>query len=325
MRVFVAGGSGVVGKRLIPDLVARGHQVTATTRTPGKKNEIQRLGAEAVALDALDRDAVMRAVASARPDVVVHQLTALSTMRSFKKWDDEFALTNRLRTEGVKYLVEAAQTSGARRIVVQSYAGWPSVRSGGPVKTEDDPLDATPPQSMKRSLAAIRELETTVASVRDLEGIVVRYGNFYGPGTAIAPNGQMVEMVRLRRFPVFGGGAGVWSFIHIADLAQATRLAIESGPAGIYNIVDDDPAPVSSWLPELARAAGAKPPYHLPAWIGRLAIGEAGTSLMTQARGASNAKAKRVLNWKLTYPSWRDGFHRVLAPEVVESAWPSSA
>jgi 2-alkyl-3-oxoalkanoate reductase len=317
MKVFLAGGSGVVGKRLVPALVAGGHLVVATTRTPAKMNELRTLGAQPVVLDALDRLEVMRAVASAAPDVVVHELTAISTVRNLRHFDEQFALTNRLRTEGIEYLLEASQAAGARRFVAQSYTGFPNIREGGPVKTEDDPLDPNPPESMKHTFAAIRQLEAAVTSARSLEGIVLRYGNFYGPGTSIGPGGEMVKMVHQRAFPIIGNGAGVWSFIHIDDAANATRIAIEGGPAGIYNIVDDEPVAVSVWLPEMARTIGAKPPHHFPAWLGRLATGEAGVSMMTKVRGSSNAKAKHLLHWKPLYSSWKDGFHQMFAREAA--------
>jgi 2-alkyl-3-oxoalkanoate reductase len=319
MRVFLAGGSGAVGKRLIPVLVARGHVVVATTRTEGKKNELRAMGVEPVVMNALDRVEVMRAVAFARPDVVVHQMTAIPPVRSLRRFDEEFALTNRLRTEGIEYLLEAARSAGVRRFVAQSYTGWPNIRQGGPIKTEEDPLDPDPPRSMKRTFAAIRQLETSVTSAGSMEGIVLRYGSFYGPGTSIGPGGDFVELVRQRKFPIFGNGGGVWSFIHIDDVAHATLAAIESSRSGIYNIVDDEPAPVSVWLPELAQAVGARPPYRLPAWVGRLLMGEAGMSVMTQVRGSSNAKAKRLLNWNPVYASWRVGFQGILAPEGMES------
>ena len=316
MRVFVAGASGAVGKRLVPILVAGGHHVVATTRTPSKVDRLRAAGAEPIVLDALDRQAVMKAVVSARPDVVVHQMTALSTLRNFKKIAQEMALTNRLRTEGIEYLLEAARAAGASRFIAQSYSGWPNIREGGRVKTEDDSLDPHPPESMKETLAAIRQLEANVVSAGHLTGIVLRYGSFYGPGTSIEPGGDIVERVRQRKFPIVGNGSGVWSFVHIDDVANATRLAIESGPAGIYNIVDDDPAEVSLWLPEMARVIGAKPPYHVPVWLGRLVIGDAGVSMMTKVRGSSNAKAKRILKWQPAYPTWREGFRAALAGGV---------
>jgi nucleoside-diphosphate-sugar epimerase len=325
MKIFLAGASGALGRRLVPLLIGRGHGVTGTTRSGKKAAEIRGMGAEAVVLDALDRAAVRRAVTAARPEVVVHELTALAEMRSLRNFDDALAATNRLRTEGLDYLLEAARESGARRFVAQSYSGWPNERTGAPVKTEEDPLDANPPQSMSKTIAAIRRLEATVNGATDLDGVVLRYGAFYGPGTGIGAGGAMLEAVLKRQFPVVGGGTGIWSFIHIDDAASATAAAIEGGPGGIYNIVDDKPAPVAVWLPELARAAGAPGPYRLPRWIGRLMIGDAGISMMTEVRGSSNAKAKRVWNWQPRYASWRDGFRNGLsidegrAPELVRS------
>jgi 2-alkyl-3-oxoalkanoate reductase len=315
MRIFVAGATGVVGKRFVPLLVRRGHQVVASTRASDKVEAIRGLGAEAVIVDALDRDAVVRAVRAARPDVIVHQMTALARMKSLKQFDREFALTNRLRTEGTDYLLEAARAAGVRRLVVQSYTGWPNIREGGRVKTEQDPLDPHPPDNMRQTLAAIRQLEQKVPAAADIEGIVLRYGSFYGPGTAFDRGGDIFEAVRRRQFPLVGGGSGVWSFSHMDDVAMATALAAEADgntvPRGVYNIVDDDPAEVSTWLPEFARIIGAKPPRRLPAWLARFVIGDVGVSMMTQIRGSSNALAKRVLNWQPAYPSWRDGFREL--------------
>ncbi|HEX9533056.1 MAG TPA: NAD(P)-dependent oxidoreductase [bacterium] len=308
MRVFLAGATGVIGKRLVPLLISGGHYVIAATRTPDKVMSLRAVGAEPVVVDALDGAAVMKAIASARPDVVVHQMTALARMGNLRNLDKEFALTNRLRTEGTEYLLAAARAVGARKFVAQSYTGWPNVREGGRIKTEDDPLDRNPPPTMRHTLAAIGQLEAMVAHASELSGIVLRYGSFYGPGTAIALEGTIVEMVRQRKFPIVGSGGGVWSFIHIDDAASATRLAIERGLSGIFNIVDDEPAEVAVWLPELARAVRGKPPYHLPAWLGRIMIGESGVSMMTQVRGSSNEKAKQVLGWRLRFPTWREGF-----------------
>jgi nucleoside-diphosphate-sugar epimerase len=312
MKIFLAGGAGVVGRGLVPVLVAAGHQVVATTRSASKTGLLRAAGAEPVIVDGLDREAVRKAVEDARPDVIVHQMTALASLKDLKDLDGEFVITNRLRTEGTDHLVAAARAAGVRRFVAQSYTGWPNERVGGRVKTEEDPLDPDPPATMRQILASIRRLETTVAGLADMVGVVLRYGSFYGPGTALGAGGDMLEMARKRRLPLIGGGAGVWSFIHMDDVARATRLAIEGGPGGIYNIVDDDPAEVSVWLPELARAIGAKPPFRVPAWVGRLAVGEAGVSAMTRTRGSSNAKAKRTWDWTLTYPSWREGFRRGL-------------
>jgi nucleoside-diphosphate-sugar epimerase len=314
MKIFLAGATGAIGRRLVPLLVRDGHSIVATTRHAGKLDSLRSAGAEPIVLDALDRDAVMKAVLAARPDVIVHQLTALAGVRNFKKVDQELAVTNRLRTEGTQYLLDAARAAGVRRFVAQSYTGWPNVREGGPVKTEDDPLDPHPPKAMTETLEAIRRLESMVAGATGLVGIVLRYGAFYGPGTSVAIGGDIVEMLRGRKFPLIGNGAGVWSFIHIDDAAEATRVAIQQGPAGIYNIVDDEPVAAAVWLPELSRSVGAKPPFHVPVWLGRLAAGEVGVSMMTRVRGSSNAKAKRVLGWRPGYASWRDGFRRGLAP-----------
>lgn len=310
MKIFLAGGTGAVGKRLIPLLVSKGHHVVATTRSAEKTESLRLLGAEPVVVNGLERNTVIAAVKSSRPDVIVHQMTALASMRSLKNFDDEFALTNRLRTEGTGYLLEAAQVAGTPKLIAQSYAGWPSLREGSRIKTEEDPLDPNPPKIMSKTLDAIRRLESMVTAATYLNGVVLRYGNFYGPGTSITPGGEIVEAVRQRKFPIVGDGNGVWSFIHMDDVANATQLAIERGVRGVYNIVDDEPAELSLWLPYLADTLDAKPPRRLPAWLGRLVIGDAGISMMTNIRGASNTKAKQVLAWRLLYPSWRDGFLR---------------
>jgi 2-alkyl-3-oxoalkanoate reductase len=315
VRIFVAGATGVVGRRLIPLLAGRGHHVVGTTRNAAKIAGLHAAGAQPIVMDGLDRDAVMNAVVSARPDVVVHQMSALATFRNLKKFDDEFAVTNRLRTEGTEYLLEAAIAVDARRFVAQSYTGWPNIRTGSRIKTEDDPLDPHPPKAMRKTLEAIRQLESIVTPAAGPARVVLRYGSFYGPGTSFAPGGDILESVRRRKFPMVGNGAGVWSFIHIGDAAHATTQAIEQASSGIYNIVDDDPAEVSVWLPVLAQLSGAKAPYHVPAWIARFAIGGAGVSLMTAVRGSSNAKAKRLLTWQPMYPSWRDAFRQLLATE----------
>ncbi|MDQ4090478.1 MAG: NAD(P)-dependent oxidoreductase [Actinomycetota bacterium] len=317
MRVFVAGATGAIGKRLVPMLVAGGHDVVAMTRSASKVDDLRSAGAVPVVADALDREAVLEAVAGARPDVVVHQLTALAGAGSLRRFDAEFAETNRLRTVGTDYLLEAAVAGGARRFVAQSYAGWPYARDGGPVKTEDDPLDPDPPKPMRQTLAAIRYLEDAVLGAGGLDGVVLRYGGFYGPGTSVAEDGSIMEMVRRRRFPIVGEGSGVWSFVHIDDAAAATALAVENGAPGIYNIADDEPAPVQEWLPVLAAAVGARPPRRVPAALGRLLAGEAGVLLMNEARGASNAKAKAELGWRLRYPTWRRGFAEGLAAGVA--------
>lgn len=308
MKICVAGASGAVGRRLIPMLVAGGHEVVAMTRSPQKGNDLREQGAETVVADGLDWDAVQRAMTAVRPEVVIHQMTSLAKAKSFRKFDDEFALTNRLRTAGTDYLVEAARASGVRRIIAQSYGNWTYERSGTALKDEGAPFDPNPPAKQRRSLQAIRHCEAAVLGAEGIEGMVLRYGNFYGPGTGFSLNGDIVRLVRKRRLPIIGNGAGVWCFVHVDDAASATILAITRGTPGAYNVVDDEPAPVASWLPELARAVSAKPPRHLPVWLGRLAVGEVGVSMMTQIRGAANAKAKRELGWRPCYKSWREGF-----------------
>jgi 2-alkyl-3-oxoalkanoate reductase len=320
MKVFVAGATGSVGKRLIPMLVAGGYHVTAMTRSPGKVDALHKAGVKAAVADGLDRDAVRRAVAAARPEIVVHQMTGLARAKSFKKFDDEFALTNRLRTEGTDYLIEAAHAAGARRIIAQSYGNWNYKRTGTDLKNETAPFDPKPPANQRKSLQAIRYCEAAVTGALGIEGIALRYGNFYGPGTGISLDGNIVALVRKRQLPVIGDGAGVWCFIHVDDAATATIAAMTRGSPGVYNIADDEPAPVSSWLPELARAVAAKPPLHIPVWLGRLAAGEVGVSMMTQIRGASNAKAKRELGWQPRYRSWRDGFREGLGDIPVPGA-----
>jgi nucleoside-diphosphate-sugar epimerase len=308
MRIVVAGATGALGRRLVPLLVERGHEVAGMTRSPAKAADLRAAGAEPVVADALDRDAVQRAVGQARPEVVVHQLTALAGLTNSRRFDQGFALTNRLRTEGTDHLLAAARAAGARRFVAQSFAGWPFARVGGPVKTEEDPLDPNPPAEFRRPLDAIRHLESAVLGAEGLEGVVLRYGGFYGPGTSVGDGGFLLEEIRRCRLPIVGAGTGVWSFVHIDDAAAATVAAVERGAPGIYQIVDDDPAPVSAWLPALAAAIGAKPPRRVPAWVARLVAGEHGVVLFTDIRGASNAKAKRELGWNPAYPSWRQGF-----------------
>jgi nucleoside-diphosphate-sugar epimerase len=320
MKIFVAGATGAVGRRLVPLLVSRGHVVLAMTRSADKAAEVVRLGAELVVADALDRPAVARALESARPDAVIHQLTALSHAKSLKHFDREFAVTNRLRTQGTNHLLEAARATGVRHFIAQSFTGWSNPREGSRVKTEDDPLDPHPPHSMRQTLAAIRYVEQVVGEARDLGGIVLRYGYLYGPGTSFAPGGDILEAIRHRRFPLVGSGAGVWSFIHTDDIAMATAIAAEGAPAGVYNVVDDEPAEVATWLPDLARAIGAEPPRHIPVWFARLMIGDTGVAMMTQSRGSSNAKVRSAFNWQPKYPSWRDGFRQGLAGDAGASA-----
>jgi nucleoside-diphosphate-sugar epimerase len=307
MRVFVAGATGAIGKQLVPRLVAAGHEVHGMTRSESKQAMLDELGAVPVVADALDPEQVAQAVGEATPDVIVHELTAIGSV-DLRHFDRDFALTNRLRTEGTDHLLSAGQAVGVRRFVAQSYGAWFYVRTGGPVKSEEDPLDPTLAREMRETLAAIRHLEEAVLDARWTEGIVLRYGAFYGPGTSLAPGGEQLEIVRKRKFPLIGDGGGVWSFIHIADAAEATVAAIERGHRGVYNVVDDDPAPVAEWLPAMAQELGAKKPMRVPRFVGRLFAGEAGVVAMTDARGASNAKAKRELRWRPAHPSWRQGF-----------------
>jgi nucleoside-diphosphate-sugar epimerase len=309
MRIFVAGAAGVVGQQLLPRLTAQGHQVTATTRNPAKVERLRALGAEPAIVDGLDAMAVGEAVARAEPEVVIHQMTSLAGALSLRRFDRVFAVTNRLRTQGTDHLLAAASAAGVRRFIVQSYTGWPNIREGGLVKTEDDPLDPSPPRAQRESLAAIRHLERVVPAAAPMEGIVLRYGSFYGPGAS----DEFVGLIRRRMVPIIGDGAGIWSFLHISDAAAATVAALEHGTPGVYNVVDDDPASVAEWLPFLAATVGARAPYRVPVWLGRLAAGEVGVSVMTQIRGSANTKAKRELGWQPAWPSWRQGFRDGLA------------
>ena len=319
MKIFVAGATGALGSRLVPMLADGGHDVVAMTHSPQKADGLRALGAEPAIADGLDRGSVMQAVMRAEPEVVIHQMTALTGAGNPRKFDQEFALTNRLRTEGTDHLLEAAAAAGTRRMVVQSYAAWPYERTGGPVKTEDDPLDPDPPANQRRTLAAIRHAEGPALAGGDVEVLALRYGAFYGPGTGFAPGGDMLGMVAKRKLPIVGDGAGVWSFVHIDDAASATVAAIDHGAPGVYNVVDDEPAPVAEWLPDLAQAIGAKPPRRIPLWLGRLATGDVGVSLMTRIRGAANAKAKRELGWTPRYATWRDGFRTGLDAASVRT------
>jgi nucleoside-diphosphate-sugar epimerase len=308
MRVFVAGATGAIGTQLVPRLVAAGHEVHGMTRSESKQAMLSELGAVPVVADALDPEQIAEAVGRARPDVIVHQLTAIPASLDLRHVNRDFAPTNRLRTEGTDHLLSAARAVGVRRFVAQSNGAFPYARTGGPVKSEEDPLDTTPPRGMGESWAAIRHLEEAVLGADWTEGIVLRYGGFYGPGTSLAAGAEQVELVRRRKFPLVGDGGGVWSFIHIADAAEATVAAIERGSRGVYNVVDDDPALVAEWLPALAQEVGAKKPMRVPRFIGRLFAGEYGMVMMTELRGASNAKAKRELGWHPAHPSWRQGF-----------------
>jgi nucleoside-diphosphate-sugar epimerase len=309
MKVFVAGATGALGRQLVPMLAEEGHQVTAMTRTRAKADVIRSMGARPVVANALDPEAVAQVVAEAEPELVIHQLTAIDAGAMGRSIDKMFAQTNRLRTEGTDHLLGAARAVGARRFIAQSFAGWPFERSGGPIKTEDDPLQEHPPKTLSQTLAAISYVERVVTEADGIEGLALRYGGFYGPGTSLAvgPDGEQVETIRKRRWPVVGNGAGILSLVHIHDAAAATAAALDHGEPGVYNVVDDEPAPMSVVIPEIAKVIGAEPPRRIPRWIGRLIAGEGMTIMMTEVRGASNAKAKRELGWVLRYPSWRLG------------------
>jgi nucleoside-diphosphate-sugar epimerase len=307
MRVFVAGATGAIGKQLVPRLVAAGHEVHGMTRSESKQAMLDELGAVPVVADALDPDQVAEAVGKANPEVIVHQLTAIGAL-DMRHFDRDFALTNRLRTEGTDHLLSAGRAVGVRRFLAQSAVYGFYERTGGAVKSEEDPLDSSSPREMREATAAVRHLEEAVLGAQWTEGIVLRYGAFYGPGTSLAPGGEQFELVRKRKFPLVGNGAGVWSFIHIADAAEATVAAVDHGRPGIYNVVDDDPAPVAEWLPALAQELGTKKPMRVPRFVGRLFAGETGAVFMTEIRGASNAKAKRDLGWQPRHASWRQGF-----------------
>jgi nucleoside-diphosphate-sugar epimerase len=308
MRVFVAGATGAIGTQLVPRLVAAGHEVHGMTRSESKRAMLHALGAVPVVADALDRDQVAEAVGRARPEVIIHELTAIGAL-DMRHFDRDFAETNRLRTEGTDNLLAAGQVVGVRRFVAQGVAAYGMyMRAGGPVKTEEDPLDRSPAREMRGTLAAIRHLEEAVLGAEWTDGIVLRYGAFYGPGTSLAPGAEQFELVRRRKFPLVGDGGGVWSFIHVADAAAATVAAVEHGRRGVYNVVDDDPARVAEWLPALAVELGAKKPVRVPRFVGRLFAGEAGVVMMTEMRGASNAKARRELAWRPAHASWRQGF-----------------
>jgi 2-alkyl-3-oxoalkanoate reductase len=310
MRIFVAGATGAVGRRLVPRLVRAGHSVTGLTHTASKAGFVRELGAEPVVADALDEWSIRAAVVAAHPDVIVHELTDLKGASDLRKFDRAFAYSNRLRTAGTDHLLAAARDCGVRRIVAQSFCGWPYARTGGQVKSEDDPLDPNPPQQLRRTLDAIRYLERVVTTSGAPEGVVLRYGAFYGPDTGMF-DPALIEQIRRRRVPLIGGGGAWWSFLQIDDAAEATALAVELG-RGVYNIVDDDPAPVHEWLPATAAMLGAKPPFRVPAWVARLAAGQHLVAMMTQSRAGSNAKARRELNWRPLHPSWRQGFAEIV-------------
>jgi nucleoside-diphosphate-sugar epimerase len=321
MRVFVAGGAGAVGRRLVPQLVARGHQVTATTTGPGKLGLLEQLGADAVVMDGLDAVSVGEAVAKARPDAIVHEMTGLSAAHAgkidTKHFDRWFAVTNRLRLEGTDHLLAAAEATGVSHFVAQSYAGWNGIRKGGWVKTEEDPLDPLTETGFRTVAEAIRYVEDVVVKAG---GAILRHGTLYGPGAL----DYQVELLRKRQFPLIGGGTGYSSWVHLEDAASAAVLAVEKEARGVFNIVDDEPAPASEWLPYLAACAGAKPPMNVPKWLARLLAGDVVVTMMTEGRGFSNAKAKRELGWKPRYSSWRQGFADLFAKPTAASSGPRS-
>ena len=310
MRVFLAGATGAIGAPLLRLLVAEGHDVVGMTRSPDKAGAVRAAGAEAAVADALDAEAVKSAVDRARPDAIVHQLTSIPPRVDPRKMVRDFALTDRLRTQGTANLVAAARAAGGARIVAQSIAFAYAPGPPGTVHTENDALTSDPPAQFRRSAAAVAELERTVLGAG---GLALRYGYFYGPGTSISARGALGEEVAKRRLPIVGGGTGVWSFIHIDDAAGATAAALTRGESGAYNVVDDEPAPAREWIPALAEALGAKAPRSVPAWLARPLAGEYGVYTMTRAQGASNARAKSALAWTPRHASWREGFRTALA------------
>jgi len=312
MRIVVAGASGAVGKALVPVLIKAGHEIAGLVRRKESGPALIQAGAAPLFADALNKAEVHRAIAAFNPDAVVHQMTALPAVPNFRDFDKAFAQTNQLRTIGTDNLLAAAREVGARRFVAQSFAGWPYARTGGPVKSESDPLDPDPSPAFRRTLEAIQYVESAVAAARDVGGISLRYGAFYGPGTALSGDGWMVEQVRRRRLPLIGKAQGVWSFIHVADVATATLAALESESTGTFNVTDDEPAPVAAWLPFLAEAIGAKTPRQIPYFIARVLLPSYLLEMMTVVRGASNARFKQAFSWQPGFASWREGFRHGL-------------
>ena len=315
MRVFVAGGTGAIGAPIVRQLVARGHEVTATTRHPDNVKRLRALGATPAIMDGLDAASVGEAVARAEPEAIIHQMTALSGTLDMRHFDRSFRTTNALRTTGTRHLLAAAQAAGVKRFIAQSYTGWPIARTSDEPATEEEPFDAHPLPAQRETLGAIRDLEENVLGA-PLTGIVLRYGSFYGAGVWDA----LVELVRKRMLPVIGDGGGAWSWIHIDDAASATIAALERGEPGVFNVVDDQPARASEWIPHLAELAGAKPPMRVPVWLGRILGGDVVVRMMTEARGASNEKTRWVLDWRPTWPSWRDGFRHALGATLEHTA-----
>jgi nucleoside-diphosphate-sugar epimerase len=312
MRIFVAGATGAVGSRLVPHLVQQGHEVTALCRNETSAQRVRAFGAAPAIGDAFDFDRLDAAIAQARPEVVIHQLTSLSRSPvNLKHFDRGFAVTNLLRTRVLDRMLDAARTAGARHFIAQSFCGWPQARTGARVKTEADPLDAHPYPAFRASLAAIKHLEEVVPAAQDIEGVVLRYGVLYGPGTQFWLDGEFARLVGKRMLPVVSPGTGVWSFTHVADAAGATVAALDRGAPGIYNIVDDEPAALNAWLPYFAQVLHAPPPFSVPAWLARWSLGAGGVAWLAEGRGSSNAKAAQALDWRPNYASWRDGFKEV--------------
>jgi nucleoside-diphosphate-sugar epimerase len=315
MKILVAGATGAIGKRLVPMLVRAGHSVTGTTQHADKMMSIQAAGATPLLLDALNKDDVLSAVQKSRPEIIIHQLTAIPANLDLRHLDRGFEVTNRLRTDGTDHLLAASRAAGVRRFIAQSYYAW-YARTGDWIKTENDPLISDGRSGAPQTMAATIHVESTVLGEKAIEGFVLRYGSFYGPETSLAPGAWLFEEIRNRRVPIVGGGSGYWSFIHIDDAAAATLAAVSATTPGLYNVTDDEPAPVSVWLPYLAEVLGAKPPRRVSKWIARLAIGEYGVGVMTELRGASNRKAKSELPWTLKWPTWREGFKEGFEPRV---------
>jgi nucleoside-diphosphate-sugar epimerase len=308
MKVFLAGATGAIGTRLVPLLVAAGHDVVGTTRTPAKIDGLRLAGATPVIVDGLDPAAVRRAVLEAKPEVVIHEMTSLAADFDLRHFARTFAITNRLRVEATDSLMAAAVEAGARRFIAQSYTGWTNAMGGAPVKDEDDPIPTNGPRATRATLDAIRHVETVTMGSTQIDGVVLRYGSLYGPGNTLGKGGATLQAVAAGKLPIVGTGAGIWSFVHVDDAAGATALAVDGGGPGLYNIVDDEPAPVAEWLSYLADAISAPAPKSVPVWLARALLREPGVSMMTRITGSSNAKAKRSLGWQLRYPSWRVGF-----------------
>ncbi|WP_420113600.1 NAD-dependent epimerase/dehydratase family protein [Pseudactinotalea sp.] len=314
MKIFLAGAAGAIGRQLVPMLAADGHEVIGTSRSHRHDDQLRALGAEPVVMDGVDRAQVVDVMGAAEPEVVIHQMTGLAgSSGNVKRFDDDFAATNALRVAGTDHLLAAARTAGVKRFVAASYTGWPHDRSGPMVHDEDAPLDADPAPESHRTLAAIRHLEDAVTTAPGIEGLVLRYGMFYGPGTGLGPGGDLLAMIRARKMPVVGGGTGVWSFVHIADAARATALAVDRGGPGIYHVTDSDPAPVHVWLPYLHEVLGVRAPMKLPAWLGRPLLGTHGLNMMISVRGSDNTRALEELGWAPEFASWREGFRALAA------------